>query len=278
MKSFIVVFMVFIVFIIVYVLAFGGRSIEPETFTDFSEYTLRETSEDIFDTFYATEYDELFKSYRNIEPVISNILHYTIEEDQKNNPKILDIGCGTGLYLQALGKHSFNLVGIDNSESMLKIAETNSESSKLVKGDFHERDLFKLREFSHILCCFLTIYYSDDVEKLFKNANYWLRMGGFFCIHLLERAPISTTKLKLNNYNCITTWAKDGEYDIFEENFLFNDKKRLIKNRHMLKIKPLGFYINLGKKQGFKIFKKIDLSPNSFGKNNLLIFKKQHGP
>ena len=277
MKYTYTIFLIIIILAIAIILS-SSYNRNAEGFRDFSNFTLHENTTSIFNKFYAGEYEDLFKSYRNINVEISNILSFTVEADQKKNLKILDLGCGTGQHLKELGKLSFNLVGVDISQDMLDIAKTNTETSKLVKGDFHNKQLFKLREFSHILCSFLTIYYSENVEKIFKNANYWLRMGGYFCIHLLGGIPKLPGKFKLSNFTYINKWLKSNENNILEENFLFNDKKTLIRNKHTLYIKPLGHYINIGKQQGFKVFKKIDLSPNDWGENYILIFKKRHGP
>lgn len=59
----------------------------------------------------------------------------TAEEWRKKFKTILDIGCGTGRHLIPLVKLGFNVVGIDFSKEMIKIAKNKIKENKL-KADF----------------------------------------------------------------------------------------------------------------------------------------------
>ena len=56
-----------------------------------------------------------------------------------------------------MDKYKFEHIGVDKSMKMLEKARTNCPSSPLVKGDFHNKSIFKNREFTHISCFFFTL-------------------------------------------------------------------------------------------------------------------------
>jgi 2-polyprenyl-3-methyl-5-hydroxy-6-metoxy-1,4-benzoquinol methylase len=59
----------------------------------------------------------------------------TLQANLSSKDKVLDIGCGPGIYMQLLTP-SFTLHGIDISENMLKEAATKLPSAKLYLGNF----------------------------------------------------------------------------------------------------------------------------------------------
>ncbi len=276
-----------------------------ENFSDFSNYILKENPSQIYNNFYANVYDKLFNSNTKNQFEIYNIKVYTIDDKnaqfEKKDIKFLDLGCGTGGHLDVLDKHKYSCTGLDKSMKMLEKARLLAPSTPLVKGDFHKKGTFKNREFSHVTIFFYTIYYSNKIERLFNNVNYWLKPKGFFCIHLvdkkrfdpvLERASsliplynpqkhskerVTKTKLKFNKFNYLADWTFNKNTAIFEENFLFNDSSKHIQHKHTLYIKPIKYYRKIAKKTGFVLVKIIDLTPVNHDNNYIYIFQKKYG-
>ena len=64
-----------------------------------------------------------------------------IEKEVNNNKqtRILDIGCGTGRHAIELTKRSYNITGIDLSESLIKRAREKASKENLVI-DFQKQD------------------------------------------------------------------------------------------------------------------------------------------
>lgn len=79
-------------------------------------------------------YEKVFKRH-----IVEYYLNKRIEVVKKffpdKNIKILDVGCGTGLFLYSLRKEGYNnLWGIDISENMIKIAKERL-NDRVLKGD-----------------------------------------------------------------------------------------------------------------------------------------------
>ena len=143
-----------------------------EDFSNYNQYEIKENLIKIYDRFYSNIYNKLFGSELKNEFEIYNIKEYTNKDFSKNEQKYLDLGCGIGDHLKILSKDKLTCVGVDNSIKMLEKARDTNPEVPLINGDFHNKKLFKNREFTHIYCLFFTIYYSQNPEKIFKNVNY----------------------------------------------------------------------------------------------------------
>ena len=255
---------------------------------------------DIYDNFYSNIYDELFHSSLKNEFEIYNIKQYTLDK-YRDKVNILDVGCGTGNHLKLISKLKYNCTGLDISNKMLKEAKKNNPTINLIKGDYHNKSIFKRREFSHIICLFFTIYYSDMPQKVFENFNFWLKPKGYLCLHLLHKDkfdPIlekssslipffdpqkktkkrqTKTTLHFNNFKYISNWNFNKNNVEFKENFLFKNKSIARQNIHKFNIKKVSYYVKLLKKCGFKLEKIIDLRTVNHEFNGIYIFQKIYG-
>ncbi|MGD0996319.1 MAG: class I SAM-dependent methyltransferase [Candidatus Bathyarchaeia archaeon] len=58
-----------------------------------------------------------------------------IKNTLKENGLVLDLACGTGRHLIPLSKEGYNMVGLDISLNLLKIAKNRWSHIQLVRGD-----------------------------------------------------------------------------------------------------------------------------------------------
>ena len=77
--------------------------------------------------------------------------------------RLLETGCGTGLYLEQLRKH-FDIEGLDISPEMVAAARRRLPGVPIHIGDFGEFDLD--REFDVIVCLFSSIGYARNLRGL----------------------------------------------------------------------------------------------------------------
>lgn len=76
---------------------------------------------------------------------------------------LLDVGCGSGKYLNHL-QHNFSCQGLEISEGFLEIARKRCPALPIHKGNMIDFDLG--RQFDAICCLFLAIAYVRTVENM----------------------------------------------------------------------------------------------------------------
>lgn len=154
--------------------------------------------------------------WRDIEwPSIDDIV-YRISTRIRGTPSILDLGIGTGSYLQYLGRRYDirNCCGVDVSERMLEIARSKLKNGPVLSlGD--ARDLrFPDASFDVVLLCRVASHLSD-ICSVASEVRRVLRRGGIFIISDLHpnhpyqftRIPFGGAKLSIMTYkHSIKKW------------------------------------------------------------------------
>ncbi|PAQ16042.1 SAM-dependent methyltransferase [Bacillaceae bacterium SAOS 7] len=104
-------------------------------------------------------------------------------ESDKEQPTVLDIGAGTGLF-SAFLKEKFpeaQLTLIDLSEKMLEVAKQRFQDEEIdyVTADY---TTYKFEQTFDIIISSLSIHHLSDEEKrkLYQNVYTWLNPGGIF--------------------------------------------------------------------------------------------------
>lgn len=94
------------------------------------------------------------------------------------NKRILDVGCGGGIYCIALAKKGAKVTGIDVSQKMLKLAEKQAKENNVEKRcRFIKKDIFQYSspvKYNAIIAMGLFDYIKnpvDLVKKLFRLAK-----------------------------------------------------------------------------------------------------------
>jgi len=217
-----------------------------------------------YDNFYSKVYTQL---------VTNNIKKKTIFEVEDiiektnmksfNKVELLDIGAGGGDHIILLEKKGFpnvDIVGLDRSPFMLRELEEKrkTEDLRLIQGNALNIDLFQPLSFSHITCFNFTVY-SIQYDMLAKNIRKWLRIGGWFVVHLVDpkrfdpildaanpfygltlqkysKKRITESSVKFKEFSYYSDFKmKDNESIVhFNEEFHFNNPKKIRKQTHTM--------------------------------------------
>jgi SAM-dependent methyltransferase len=126
--------------------------------------------------------------------------------------KVLDFGCGTGIYAKALVKKGAEVKGFDISEDMFSIARKENPSLDLRQGSGYK---IPFKEKFDIVLASLVVHYFDDWNKMFQEVARVLKKGGYFIFSTGNPVMESVKKEKQDvNYfhdkNICVSW-KDNE-------------------------------------------------------------------
>lgn len=170
----------------------------------------------LYDSFYASIYDQLVQGSQRTQVEVKLLLDkWKIAGRAKNELRILDIGCGTGLAPIAFAKEGVGrVVGLDKSKAMLEYAEkTNlakfagkagslSQDGVLAKSALtpHQKDAIKWREadvidpaackpqeFDCACLLYFSVYYIRDLDGLFRNCALWIAPGGKLAVQVVNK-------------------------------------------------------------------------------------------
>jgi len=144
---------------------------------------MNKPSSDFFDR-WAGNYDNHLPNFPEYRRLISGMTEEIVKRlEGKKNPKILDIGIGTGIVssLIHLANSDVHIYGIDISPEMIaKIDRTSFESLDLVISNFEDID-FKEEMFDAIYSNF-ALHHSQRKQKVLDKINSYLKPDGIFVL------------------------------------------------------------------------------------------------
>src|SRR4030067_2058603 len=98
-------------------------------------------------------FDILAPFYDLVTVPIAGVRNKVVDiTDAKNGSKILDVATGTGKQAFAFAKRGYDVIGIDRTESMLRIARKNNENG-LVKFEVGDATHLRFEENSFDVSC-----------------------------------------------------------------------------------------------------------------------------
>jgi 2-polyprenyl-3-methyl-5-hydroxy-6-metoxy-1,4-benzoquinol methylase len=114
----------------------------------------------------------------------SLILNSISKLNIKKEEKILDAGCGIGMYSLTLVKKGFNIIGIDIEKSKInqakeiaKRARLNKNNLRLEQGDLTKTKASMKKKFGLAICSDVLEHISKDKQTI-KNISYYLKNYG----------------------------------------------------------------------------------------------------
>jgi SAM-dependent methyltransferase len=289
--------LILLVFIFILVSIYKEHTPIKEGFIDQQENFVVKKGINLFDDFYVNIYDELF--YRELVNQyevgsIENITQPTSES------RMLIIGSGTGHVAGEFHKQGVNVIGLDESNAMVKYAKEEYPEINFIQGSPMKPMAFQPQEFTHIVCLNMNYYYYKDKTTFLQNVFNWLKPGGFFIVQLVDKNKfdpvvpaakpfimvnpqsfaekrITTSNVVFNNFNY------KSEFQVFPNDFvqfqeIFKDttsgSKKTRQNVHKMWIPSKQSVIKQCKEAGFINYAQIDLLMAQMEYQYLYIFQK----
>jgi SAM-dependent methyltransferase len=212
---------------------------------------------------------DLIKKYGVSKPVRD-------AEDALESEKdlVLDLGCGTGTLTEIMYQKGYDMIGVDNSETMLGIAmrkrEENGSNILYLLQDMRELELYSTVG-TVISVCDSVNYILDEEElvQVFRLVNNYLYPGGIFVFDFNTdykyHEVIGDSTIAENRDDCSFIWENYydeeqhiNEYDVTvfveEESGLF----RRFEETHLQKGYSVGQMTRLVEQAGLKLIELID--------------------
>ena len=161
---------------------------------------------DTKDAFYAAVHDQLFNQKVNNAYEVGAIINKY--PDISNQTVALDVGAGTGAYMNAFIQHGItNITGIESSADMIAQAKKaySSLNLNIVKGDPTVATSFKPESFTLVSMLNFEVYYIPNTEQLFSNIYAWLKPGGYFVLHLVDPRRFNAASMLGGDASTTTT-------------------------------------------------------------------------
>ena len=250
----------------------------------------------IYDEFYAGIYDKLFTTPELVSFQKASIREYALTNWAKDDIKILDACCGTAPMADWLCKEGLDFVGVDQSESMLKIARKKCTSARFYKGDITRAETFTPKSFSHCLMLYFSIYQFQNPKMVLDNIYSWLKPSGVLVLDPNKFDPIlaaaspfpafslqkySTERvidsdLFFDSFKYRSRFVKDPHDDEarFEEVFEFSDPPKYIENNHMLHMPSVDAMLDIVRSSGFTREDIVDMTSIGYEDQSLIYLSK----
>ena len=286
--------LVFIALLLILIVLFKQLNYTKEGMTNNEKFISKDNTS-LYDNFYADIYDYLVYSSVKNNYEIGAIINSTSPIESS---VIADIGCGTGHHVGSLSAKNLNVIGIDTSTDMIKLAKEKYPNSNFKLGNALDRTLFNMNSLTHVLCLYFTIYYFPNKKEFFNNCMDWLMPGGYLIVHLVDREKfdpilppgnplyvvspqkyakerITKTKVTFNNfvYNANFDLNKENNTSSFHEKFKFKDGS-VRKNEHKFYMEDTTTIVNMAQDSGFIIHGKVNLVKCAYEHQFLYIFMK----
>src|SRR3989338_4625014 len=134
------------------------------------------------------------------------------------NKKVLDWGCGSGIYIKILSKNGAKIKGFDISKEMIKIAKKDNPDIDLRVGSGLN---IPFSEKFDIVFASLALHYLNNWDKSLKEISKVLRKNGYFIFSIINPIKRMTSghEIKGKEYRVlgIKDYFKEGltKYDWF---------------------------------------------------------------
>jgi ubiquinone/menaquinone biosynthesis C-methylase UbiE len=264
-------------------------------------------NDSIYDTFYASVYDQLTQGSVRSQAEVGLILNeWTKRGEDLKTFEILDAGCGTGIVTASFAKMGCKkVVGLDKSAAMLNQAQsatipqtTLTEAQKSTiewrEGDLYSPSSAAGGEFSHAVVLYFTLYNFADKEAFFRSLFFWIRPGGKLMVHCVNKNSFDpvlesaqpwlafsvqkyTQERQTKSTVSFNKFEYTSEFELidpsaeFRETFRFKDGT-IRRQRHTLRMEDMSAIVEMAKAVGWNYNGYIDMTPIGMSYSYLLDF------
>jgi len=242
------------------------------------------------------DWDKVSKNYYTeiLSPIKDSMKNPLFEDIKKIKAKkskiVADLGCGVGELAKILSSNFKEVIALDFSEKMIKLAKTKAKNKNLKNIQFLVKDISKLKEFQNkidVAIAINSIITKDllKINQMFKEIHNILKNKGIFLailpsmeVYLYQSMLIANKELKKSQNKTkseikrkIRQEIKKGEHDFLLGMTNFQGKQKNYYRFEILwRLKKAGF-------KNIKI-KKVFYSWKEFREAGQTYFPKEDPP
>lgn len=165
-------------------------------------------------------HDGASRKFETIEMSVSHLLSSGL---LKTGCRLLDLGCGPGLYAERLCKAGIDVVGIDISERSLEYAKNRSEELNLSieYRNLNFFDMDYISEFDTVMQVYgeLCVFSDEKRDSLLGSIRKALKKDGIFIFDVSTRELRRRAGLKNGWYVSSSGFWRPGRHLVLEQGF-----------------------------------------------------------
>jgi ubiquinone/menaquinone biosynthesis C-methylase UbiE len=186
--------------------------------------------------FWADKYDKLWVQKYSLKPTRDYIIKTLSKYINKEELKVLDLGCGTGELIFELTRkfNNIKITGIDFSEKMIEVSKKRNPSTKHLTIDVSQLNI--LDEKFNIIICTHSLPYYKNPKGVFKQLNKMLEDDGRIFAgfasgeSIYDKFILSFVKLTTGKAN----YPSDNEFRMIISPFFNVENLRIIRKKFFM--------------------------------------------
>ena len=160
---------------------------------------------------------------------IKATVKWILKKVGKSNLKILDLGCGPGLYSQLLAQEGHKVTGMDFSDQSIKYAIKTAKENTL-SIEYRQQnylDFEEVEKYDLVILIYTDfgVLVPDDRDTLLENIHHALKPDGFFLFDVLNDTQLDQ-RVTPNSWELTEKgFWRDKPYLALSNSFLYPDEK-----------------------------------------------------
>lgn len=174
--------------------------------------------------------DGASRKEESILKITNFILHNT-----KPEGRLLDLGCGPGLYTSLLKDRGYSVTGIDFNKASIEYASEKRADIEYIWGDYIKEYPKGKYDAAIMIYCDMGTHSDNDRDTLLKNIYLSLDENGVFIFDVFSE-DLATDKKENNNWEYAASggfWSND-EYLLLTQTFHYPQNKAFASQYNLL--------------------------------------------
>jgi SAM-dependent methyltransferase len=168
---------------------------------------------------------------------IENISNWILSQTDKSKMKILDLGCGPGLYAELLTQKGNSVTGIDFSETSIQYATKQAKEKQLGIEYLNQNylDIDFVDRFDLVILIYLDfcVLLPEERDKVLRNIHRALKKGGLFICDVVNEMNIDKKIIAQSWEVQETGFWKDAPYIALTNGYHYPEA-RVLANHHIV--------------------------------------------